>query len=91
MDHPFSRIDIGLVIGGYEGVEHDSAICGVVIVAVAIVVQADLQWAYNLLDIVVVRPEEAIVYVPCQLGHMRERIVHRLAIGDFSGYILTLV
>lgn len=51
------RIDIGLVAGGYEGVDHGSAICGIVIVAVAIVVQADLQWAYDLLDIVIVRPE----------------------------------
>ena len=33
---------------------------------------------YDLLDTVVVRPEAAIVYIPCQLGHMRERIVHRL-------------
>ena len=41
------RIDIGLVAGGYEGVDHGSAICGVVIVAVAIVVQAYLQWAYD--------------------------------------------
>ena len=47
--------------------------CGVVIVAVA-----DLQWAYDLLDIVVVRPEAAIIYVSCQLGHVRESIVHRL-------------
>ena len=53
--HLFSRIDIGLVAGGYEGVNHGSAIYGVVIVAVAIVVQDDLQWAYDLLDIVVVR------------------------------------
>ena len=51
--HPFSRIDVGLVAGGYEGVDHGIAICGVVIVAVAIVVQADLQWAYDLLDIVI--------------------------------------
>ena len=52
--------------------------CGVVIVAVAIVVQADLQWAYDLLDIVIARPEAAIIYVSCQLGHVRESIVHRL-------------
>lgn len=44
----------------------------------AIVVQADLQWAYDLLDIVIVRPEAAIIYVSCQLGHVRESIVHRL-------------
>ena len=37
--------------------DHGSAICGIVIVAVAIVVQADLQWAYDLLNIVIVRPE----------------------------------
>ena len=52
--------------------------CGVVIVAVAIVVQADLQWAYDLLDIVIVRPEAVIIYVSCQLRHVRESIVHRL-------------
>lgn len=52
--------------------------CGVVIVAVAIVVQADLQWAYDLLHIVIDRPEAAIIYVSCQLGHVRESIVHRL-------------
>ena len=50
--HPFSRIDVSLVAGGYEGVDHGGAICGVVIVAVAIVVQADLQWAYDHLNIV---------------------------------------
>lgn len=83
MDHPFSRIDIGLVAGDYEGVDHGSSICGVVIVAVAIVVQADLQWAYDLLDIVVVRPEAAIVYVSCQLGHVREGIVHCLCHWGF--------
>ena len=36
VDHPFSRIDVSLVGGGYEGVDHGSAICVVVIVAVAV-------------------------------------------------------
>ena len=36
VDHPFSRIDVSLVAGGYEGVDHGSAICVVVIVAVAV-------------------------------------------------------
>ena len=44
----------------------------------AILVQADLQWAYDLLDIVIARPEAAIIYVSCQLGYVRESIVHRL-------------
>ena len=55
------------------------------LVAVAIVVQADLQWAYDLLDIVVVRPETAIVYVPCQLGNVRESIDHCLCHWGFLG------
>ena len=42
--HPFSRIDIGLVAGGYEGVDHGSAICGIVIVAVAILRLCRADW-----------------------------------------------
>lgn len=38
---------------------------------------------YDLLDIVVVRPEAAIVYVPCQLGYVRESIVHCLGHWGF--------
>ena len=45
--HTFSRIDIVLVADGYEGVDYSGMICGVVIVAVAMVVQADLQWAFD--------------------------------------------
>ena len=36
VDHPFSRIDIGLVAGDYEGVDHGGTICSIVIVAVAV-------------------------------------------------------
>ena len=38
------------------------------IVAVAIVVKADLQRSYDLLDIVIVRPEAAIIYYLTNLG-----------------------
>lgn len=41
--------------------------------------------AYDLLDIVVARPEAAIVYVSCQLGHVRESIVHCLCHWGFLG------
>lgn len=61
-----------------EGVDYGGTICGIVIMAVSIVIQADLQRPYDLLDIVVVRPEVAIIYISCQLGHMRESIVHRM-------------
>ena len=48
--HPFSRIDVSLVAGGYEGVDYDGTICSIVIVSVAIVVQTDLKQPYDLLD-----------------------------------------
>lgn len=38
-----------------EGVDYGGTICGIVIMAVSIVIQVDLQRPYDLLDIVVVR------------------------------------
>lgn len=83
--HPFSRIDICLVAGGNEGVDHSSTIGSIMIVAVTVVVQTDHQRPYDFLDVVIVRPEAAIIYVPCQLGHMREGIVHCLGHWRFLG------